>query len=234
MTARVREELGVADREPARTASCWPTAGNGSVCFAASRSSRIWPRCLRAFGVSDAAGPAEWPTHLRQFADQLGRPVFCTRGDQGIFWRSRATEVITVAGYPVSGPTDPVGAGTAPAPASPVPWRPGRRSQKRRRSATSSLDHGAAARHDRHRHRARSGSLARGNRAGRSRSPGIQLTSDRSLTEPPPMSRVFALLLFATVALAAPDSGGTFDKGRPRTASPFRRPASRPCSTAKT
>src|SRR5262249_52348002 len=46
------------------------------------------------------------------FAKQCGRTVFCTRGENGILvvdpW-SKTSAV--VAGYPVSGPIDPVGAG---------------------------------------------------------------------------------------------------------------------------
>jgi bifunctional ADP-heptose synthase (sugar kinase/adenylyltransferase) len=67
--------------------------------------------CLAALGVSDAAGPAEWRSSLRRLADGLGRPVFCTRGDAGILLAEPAAEVQTIPGYPVSGPTDPVGAG---------------------------------------------------------------------------------------------------------------------------
>jgi bifunctional ADP-heptose synthase (sugar kinase/adenylyltransferase) len=66
---------------------------------------------LRALGVSDAVGPAEWRDHLRTFADRIGRPVFCTRGDQGILLAEPGREVDAVAGYPVVGPIDPVGAG---------------------------------------------------------------------------------------------------------------------------
>jgi rfaE bifunctional protein kinase chain/domain len=67
--------------------------------------------CLTALGVSDAAGPAEWRSQLRRMAERLGRPVFCTRGDAGILLAEPAAEVQTIPGYPVSGPTDPVGAG---------------------------------------------------------------------------------------------------------------------------
>jgi rfaE bifunctional protein kinase chain/domain len=67
--------------------------------------------CLRALAVSDAAGPAEWREHLRRLADRLGRPVFCTRGDHGMLLAEPGAEVQAVPGYPVRGPTDPVGAG---------------------------------------------------------------------------------------------------------------------------
>src|SRR5262245_56413608 len=68
--------------------------------------------CLRALGASDAAGPAEWQVHLRQLADRLGRPVFCTRGEHGMLVAEPEADVVVVApAYPVSGPVDPVGAG---------------------------------------------------------------------------------------------------------------------------
>jgi bifunctional ADP-heptose synthase (sugar kinase/adenylyltransferase) len=67
--------------------------------------------CLRAMGVSDAAGPTEWERHLRSLADKLGRPVYCTRGELGILLATPQSEVTTVPGYPVTGPIDPVGAG---------------------------------------------------------------------------------------------------------------------------
>jgi bifunctional ADP-heptose synthase (sugar kinase/adenylyltransferase) len=67
--------------------------------------------CLRALGVSDAAGPAEWRDHLRRLADRLARPVFCTRGEHGILLAEPGAEVQAVAAFPVRGPIDPVGAG---------------------------------------------------------------------------------------------------------------------------
>lgn len=67
--------------------------------------------CLRALGVSDAAGPAEWGRHLRILADRLGRPVYCTRGELGILLAEPGADVTTIPGYPVAGPIDPVGAG---------------------------------------------------------------------------------------------------------------------------
>jgi rfaE bifunctional protein kinase chain/domain len=67
--------------------------------------------CLRALGVSDAAGPAEWNRHLNGLANKLDRPVFCTRGHLGILLAEPTAEVATIPGYPVAGPIDPVGAG---------------------------------------------------------------------------------------------------------------------------
>jgi rfaE bifunctional protein kinase chain/domain len=67
--------------------------------------------CLRALGVSDAAGPAGWNQLIRNLADKLGRPVYCTRGEHGILLAEPAADVVTVPGFPVAGPIDPVGAG---------------------------------------------------------------------------------------------------------------------------
>jgi bifunctional ADP-heptose synthase (sugar kinase/adenylyltransferase) len=78
------------------------------------RSMAIKPNlaeCLRAMGVSDAAGPADWPRHLRKLADDLSRPVFCTRGEHGILLAEPGSPCATIPGYPVSGSIDPVGAG---------------------------------------------------------------------------------------------------------------------------
>jgi rfaE bifunctional protein kinase chain/domain len=69
--------------------------------------------CLKMLNVTDAAGPAEWNRYLRALAERLGRPVFCTRGEHGILLAEPGIEVQRVPGYPVRGPTDPVGAGDA-------------------------------------------------------------------------------------------------------------------------
>jgi sugar/nucleoside kinase (ribokinase family) len=47
-------------------------------------------------------------------ARAAGRPVFCTRGEQGILLAEPGEREVTlreVRGYPVTGPIDPVGAG---------------------------------------------------------------------------------------------------------------------------
>jgi rfaE bifunctional protein kinase chain/domain len=67
--------------------------------------------CLRVLGVSDAAGPAQWAEQLLRLSGQLGRPVFCTRGELGILLAEPGTDVTTIPGFPAAGPTDPVGAG---------------------------------------------------------------------------------------------------------------------------
>jgi sugar/nucleoside kinase (ribokinase family) len=68
--------------------------------------------CLRAMGVSDAAGPAEWREQVKKLAAFAGRPVFCTRGEEGILLAEPGSaEVRLVPGYPIAGLIDPVGAG---------------------------------------------------------------------------------------------------------------------------
>jgi bifunctional ADP-heptose synthase (sugar kinase/adenylyltransferase) len=65
--------------------------------------------CLRAVGRSHADAPALAAAVL-QLARLAGRPVFCTDGPRGILVGTDAA-ADWVAGYPVSGPIDPVGAG---------------------------------------------------------------------------------------------------------------------------
>src|SRR5262245_29888155 len=110
VTARVRNEV-------ARLASKAPpfVLADSRERIGEFRSVAVKPNlneCLRALGVSDAAGPTEWRTHLRRLADRLGRPVFCTRGEHGVLVAEPAAEeVIGASAYPVRGPIDPVGAG---------------------------------------------------------------------------------------------------------------------------
>jgi bifunctional ADP-heptose synthase (sugar kinase/adenylyltransferase) len=110
VTARVRDEVAaLAANSPQRF-----VLADSRERIALFRDVAIKPNlaeCLRALGVSDAAGPAEWRRHLGRLADRVGRPVFCTRGDQGILLAEPAADVESVGGYSVSGPTDPVGAG---------------------------------------------------------------------------------------------------------------------------
>ena len=110
VTARVRAELArLAAADPARFVLADSRERIGDFQSVAVKPNLA--ECLRALGVSDAAGPAEWRTHLRQYADRLGRPVFCTRGELGILLAEPGAAVREVPGYPVAGPTDPVGAG---------------------------------------------------------------------------------------------------------------------------
>jgi bifunctional ADP-heptose synthase (sugar kinase/adenylyltransferase) len=61
------------------------------------------------------AGPTQastdLPSAVRALADRAGRTVFCTLGERGMLVQVPGTEPRTVPGYPVAGPTDPVGAG---------------------------------------------------------------------------------------------------------------------------
>jgi bifunctional ADP-heptose synthase (sugar kinase/adenylyltransferase) len=111
VTARVRQGLAeMAERDPVKF-----VLADSREQIGAFRSVALKPNLtevLRALGVSDAAGPAEWRASVRRLAQQTGRPVFCTRGAEGILLAEPgAADVRTIPGYPVTGPTDPVGAG---------------------------------------------------------------------------------------------------------------------------
>lgn len=58
-----------------------------------------------------AAGAEDLPKAVRLLAGGAGRSVFCTCGPEGILLAEPDREPIRVAGYPVNGPVDPVGAG---------------------------------------------------------------------------------------------------------------------------
>ncbi len=63
--------------------------------------------CRRA-----APNAADLDQAMRVLAKQAQRPIVCTRGDQGMLVLESATdETITVPGFTVPGPIDPVGAG---------------------------------------------------------------------------------------------------------------------------
>jgi rfaE bifunctional protein kinase chain/domain len=65
--------------------------------------------CRRAVAGKETAEEA-----IQELAGRAGRPVFCTRGGQGIFLvdpRGGTARTATVPAYPVSGPLDVVGAG---------------------------------------------------------------------------------------------------------------------------
>jgi rfaE bifunctional protein kinase chain/domain len=67
--------------------------------------------CIGAIGVERENDPANC---VRALAMKVGRPVFCTRGDQGILIadpRSHPARILEVPAYPVTGPVDVVGAG---------------------------------------------------------------------------------------------------------------------------
>jgi rfaE bifunctional protein kinase chain/domain len=58
-----------------------------------------------------AAGGEEVEAAARALARQAGRPVFCTRSEDGILLVEADGQFDIVPGYPVAGPIDPVGAG---------------------------------------------------------------------------------------------------------------------------
>jgi bifunctional ADP-heptose synthase (sugar kinase/adenylyltransferase) len=111
VTAQVRAEVAAAaDRDPAKF-----VLADSREQIGLFRSVAVKPNLaevLRVLGVSDAAGPAEWRESVRRLAQQVGRAVFCTRGADGsLLAEPGADDVRSVPGYPVRGPTDPVGAG---------------------------------------------------------------------------------------------------------------------------
>lgn len=61
--------------------------------------------CLAAAGGDDVTAAAA------RLARRAGRSVFCTRGEAGILVAKPGGDMTAVAGFAVSGPTDPVGAG---------------------------------------------------------------------------------------------------------------------------
>src|SRR5205823_1760177 len=74
--------------------------------------------CRQAMG--DVAGTADVEAAAQALAERLGRPVFCTRGERGIYVVDTRTSggvgrpapsAATVPAYPVDGPIDIVGAG---------------------------------------------------------------------------------------------------------------------------
>jgi bifunctional ADP-heptose synthase (sugar kinase/adenylyltransferase) len=111
VTARVRERLAeIAGRDPTKFVLADSRERIGSFGSVALKPNVA--ECLRALGVSDAAGPAEWREQVKKLAALAGRPVFCTRGEEGILLAEPGlADVWLVPGYPVSGPIDPVGAG---------------------------------------------------------------------------------------------------------------------------
>jgi bifunctional ADP-heptose synthase (sugar kinase/adenylyltransferase) len=107
VTARVRERLAELGEE-------WP----GRLILADSRERiglfrnvSLKPNrreCLAATGEAEPSAAAA------ALARRAGRPVFCTCGEEGILLADPAREggsPVRVTGYPVDGPTDPVGAG---------------------------------------------------------------------------------------------------------------------------
>jgi bifunctional ADP-heptose synthase (sugar kinase/adenylyltransferase) len=66
--------------------------------------------CVRA-AFGPGADPAKWAEAARLLAAQAGKPVFCTAGGDGILVAGLPGGEYLVPAYPVSGPTDPVGAG---------------------------------------------------------------------------------------------------------------------------
>jgi bifunctional ADP-heptose synthase (sugar kinase/adenylyltransferase) len=111
VTARVRECLAeTAGHDPAKFVLADSRERIGAFRLVALKPNVA--ECLQALAASDAAGPAEWRAQVKRLAVLAGRPVFCTRGEEGILLaESGSADVQLVPGYPVPGPIDPVGAG---------------------------------------------------------------------------------------------------------------------------
>ena len=107
LTTRVRERLA---EEGAARPTLFVLADSRE-CIGRFRSVALKPNlreCLAVTGESDAAAAAA------RLARQAGRSVFCTCGEEGILLADPSrgdAPPVRVAGYPVDGPTDPVGAG---------------------------------------------------------------------------------------------------------------------------
>ena len=103
VTAAVRErlaELGAGDRR-------WVLA-DSRARIGLFRGTCLKPNareCLAAVGGDDVAEAA------RALARRAGRPIFCTRGEQGTLLARPEGPLEEVPAFPVTGPTDPVGAG---------------------------------------------------------------------------------------------------------------------------
>jgi rfaE bifunctional protein kinase chain/domain len=106
VTARVREELALLGAKDA-----------GKIAIVDSRERiglfrNVWLKpnereCLRAAGQNGDLRAA-----MRKLLTQAGRPIVCTRGDQGMLVDSVVeSEPLEVPAYPVAGPIDIVGAG---------------------------------------------------------------------------------------------------------------------------
>jgi len=69
--------------------------------------------CLKpnARECAEAVGVADVPSAARLLAARSGRPVFCTRGEDGALVAQPDGAITEVPGFAVAGPTDPVGAG---------------------------------------------------------------------------------------------------------------------------
>jgi bifunctional ADP-heptose synthase (sugar kinase/adenylyltransferase) len=108
ITARVRDclaRLGAADAGPFVLVDSRERIGSfQNVAVKPNRA-----ECVRAvFGPDADLG--RWREAARHLANRLGRPVFCTAGEEGILVADSRGEILVPA-YPVSGPIDIVGAG---------------------------------------------------------------------------------------------------------------------------
>src|SRR6266849_3833546 len=110
VTTRVRERLAqLGDSDPEKV-----ILADSRERIGLFRSVWLKPNqaeCLQATGGSSRNDPA---SSVRELATRTGRPVFCTRAEQGILAvdpRFNSIRTVEVSAYPVTGPIDIVGAG---------------------------------------------------------------------------------------------------------------------------
>ena len=105
VTARVRERLAEWAKEQSRLF----ILADSRERIGLFRNVSLKPNrqeCRAATGEADPSAAAA------SLARRAGRPVFCTCGEEGVLLARPGGEAAArVAGYPVDGPTDPVGAG---------------------------------------------------------------------------------------------------------------------------
>jgi rfaE bifunctional protein kinase chain/domain len=116
VTAKVREQLAtLGEARPGRVilADSRDRIGHfRSVCLKPNQT-----ECCRAIvaQASSLVRPGyDLPSCAQELAKRAGRPVFCTRGEQGILIvdpRSQPPKIMQVPAYPVARPIDIVGAG---------------------------------------------------------------------------------------------------------------------------
>jgi sugar/nucleoside kinase (ribokinase family) len=108
VTSRVRQKLAeLGDEQPEKLVLADSRERIGLFrCASAKPNERECRAACTTVGDAEAAA--------RELAGRLGRPVFCTRGDKGIYLvdpRTGREQTTVVPAYPVDGPIDIVGAG---------------------------------------------------------------------------------------------------------------------------
>ncbi len=108
VTSRVRQKLAkLGDEQPAKL-----VLADSRERIGLFRSVSAKPNERECLAACPSSGDAE--AAARELATRLGRPVFCTRGDKGIYVVDPGPgreQTAVVPAYPVEGPIDIVGAG---------------------------------------------------------------------------------------------------------------------------